>query len=58
MELENMTTSELIAAIDGGVYDNSEIVSELQYRVIPANDVATSYTEYRGGIRPTHIPTH
>lgn len=35
-----------------------EILTELKLRVIPDNDTAASLTEYRGGIRPTHIPTH
>lgn len=50
MELENMTTADLIAAIDGGVYDNADIVEELQLRAIPSNYTDTTT---RGGLFPT-----
>ena len=53
--IEQLTTTELVAEIDGGNYDNAEIVTELQYREVP-----TDYpdTAMRGGIRPTRPPSH
>ena len=56
--IEQLTTRQLVAEIDGGNYDNAEIVTEMQYRDIPDDDISESETEYRGGIRPTHLPTH
>lgn len=56
--IDQLTTRQLVEQIDGGIYDNADIKTELQYRDIPDDDISTSETEYRGGIRPTHAPTH
>ena len=53
--IDQLTTTELVSQIDAGIYDNAEIVTELQFREVP-NDYPDE--AMRGGIRPTHLPTH
>lgn len=58
--IEEQTTKYLVenALESTSDFTPEEILTELKLRIIPDNDTAISYTEYRGGIRPTHIPTH
>lgn len=49
---------DLIKNEDNSTYSFEDMGAELKYRLIPTDDVAGSLTEYRGGIRPTHLPTH
>ena len=57
--IEDFSVSKLLDIADGTDtstdYTPEEAFEELRYRIVP-NDYVTE--EMRGGIRPTHIPTH
>lgn len=48
----------LVKEEDWSDFTPVEVGGELLERLIPANDTAISLTEYRGGIRPLHAPSH
>ena len=62
-DLTELSTRQIVDILRGAEenteeYTVEEMGAELHERDIPDDDVSTSNTEYRGGIRPTHIPTH